>query len=261
MIRGRLPKVFIAPAAFYKEYPQFGGDGLIVRDAADKLGMECGTIPTRSTGGLDVNAEIIGRTLADQDGDGFILVTLSKGGADARIAFEQGHIPQGKVAAWLQIGGLIHGTPLATHLLQGGWWRRALLTGYLAYTSASRELVSDLVSGEGSRLSRRAMAPDGVTVINMVGFPLARHLSGNLRSRHSRLAEFGPNDGCTLIRDAIVEPGLVLPIWGANHYFQHPVMPRCALALLKYLRIRLSADNSSGSSFNPPIHPRRECEA
>ena len=78
-------------------------------------------------------------------------------------------------------------------------------------------------------------ANPGLLVINVVGFPLTFHLNGTTRARHKQLAACGPNDGSTLLRDAIVEPGLVYPVWGADHYFRVPQASRLLYQLFPYL--------------------------
>ena len=64
--------------------------------------------------------------------------------------------------------------------------------------------------------------PPHLTVIRVVGFPLRRHLSHPWAPRgHARLAPLGPNDGGgLLLADAVAGPGLVYPVWGADHYLQ-----------------------------------------
>jgi hypothetical protein len=56
-----------------------------------------------------------------------------------------------------------------------------------------------------------------------------------VRRRHQKLAYLGPNDGSTLLRDAIVETGLIYPVWGADHYFQIPEASQILYRLFLYL--------------------------
>jgi len=231
-------KVLIVPAMFYKEYPRYGGDGRVIKSAADTLGIPCQMIPLHSTGGIMSNAEVLGRAINSEPEENIILVSLSKGGADARVAFERGFIHPGKVKIWIQIAGIVHGTPLANHLA-GNWWWRMLLKGYLRYRHAGHDLINELCRGPKHLLRGRARAPEGVTVINIVGFPLRQHLSGSLVGRHKQLAKFGPNDGCILLRDSFVEPGFVLPIWGENHYFQNPDLSELMVKVLRHAAVNL----------------------
>ncbi len=218
-----MPRVLIVPAAFYVEYPQFGGDGQLVRQVASRLGIDAAVIPVPSLGSVTENAEVVSRVLATEGDGSVLLVSLSKGGADVRVALERTPELARKVRLWMQVGGLVRGTPLADRIL-GSRWRRWMMRAFLARYGASPDLLPELAHAPGSLLAAPFRAPDGLRVINVIACPLSSHLRGGLRRRHRRLADRGPNDGSTLLRDAIVEPGLVYPVWGASHYFRHPRM-------------------------------------
>src|SRR5687768_2772923 len=69
----RLPgKLFVAPAAFYREYPQFGGDGLLARQIGAEFGMETDLLAVPSAGSVVENARAIRRALLDEP-DGSVL--------------------------------------------------------------------------------------------------------------------------------------------------------------------------------------------
>lgn len=230
-------KLLVAPAAFYREYPHFGGDGLLARQIAAEFGLAADLIPVPGAGSVTDNARLIRGALEAEPDGSVLLVSFSKGGADVRLALcDPGGAAAGsKVRAWLQFGGLVHGTPLSDSLLDSNWWRRGLVRGYLAYTRAGAGFVRELAHGPGALLAAPAVAPPGLRVINVVGFPLTSHLAGNVRARHARLAALGPNDGSTLLRDAIVEPGLVYPVWGTDHYLRAPELSRLLYRLFIYL--------------------------
>src|SRR3712207_5662378 len=56
--------VLVAPATLYREFPEFGGDGLLVRQIAADFGLDAALLPVPSTGTVAENAEIIRRLLA-----------------------------------------------------------------------------------------------------------------------------------------------------------------------------------------------------
>jgi hypothetical protein len=229
-------KLLVAPAAFWKQYPQYGGDGCLVRQIAEAFGMETRVAPVPSTASVSRAADVLVDELSREPDRGVILASLSKGGADVRIALERRPELARKLWAWLQIAGVVHGTPVVNDLLTSPWWRRGIVSGYLACTRADPQFVRELAWGDAATLLRgRATAPAGVMVINVVGFPLACHLAGNSRKRHQRMAPLGPNDGSTLLRDAIVDGGFVYPVWGADHYMRVPQVRRLLYRLFTYL--------------------------
>ena len=150
-----------------------------------------------------------------------------------RVALERTPELSRKLRLWVQVGGLVHGTPLADRILRS-WWQRGLMRAYLARYGGDLRLLRELTHATGSLLAAPFRVPDGLPVINVIACPLSSHLRGGLRRRHRRLAAGGPNDGSTLLRDAIVEPGFVYPIWGADHYFRHPEMREIIQKLLTW---------------------------
>ncbi len=228
-------RLLIAPAAFWREYPQLGADGAAVLALARALGISAERIPTHSTGGVTENARIIREALAKEADGSIILVSLSKGGADVRVALEEGGAPLRKVRAWINVCGLVHGTPLVDQFFSGPWWRRMMVRAFLARHRADFRLVRELGHAPGSPLSARAVAPEGIHVINVIACPLSEHTSGALAKRHRQLSALGPNDGSTLLTDAIVNGGVIYPVWGADHYFRTPDAPNLIRRILLHL--------------------------
>lgn len=228
-------RVLLAPAAFWREYPQFGADGAAVLAVARALGMDAEMIRTPSTGSVSENARIIRKALAKEEDGSVVLVSLSKGGADVRVALEQGGEARRKVRAWINVCGLVHGTPLVDEIFAGPWWRRLAVRAFLARWRADFELIRELRHAPGSPLAARATAPEGVYVVNVVACPLSNHVTGSIAKRHRQLAALGPNDGSTLLHDAIVDGGVIYPVWGADHYFRTPEAPELIRRILLHL--------------------------
>jgi hypothetical protein len=227
-LRGR---VLIAPGAFYLEHPRFGSDGRIVREAAAPFGLNVELIRVPSLGTVRENAAVIRQrleALAD-DAEAVVLVSLSKGGADARLAIEQMGTPPRALRAWINVCGLVNGTPVVDRILSHWWWRAAT-NAYVALRGGSRGVLPAIASS-----STRAVAPRGVFVINVVAFPMRRHLFGISHVHHRYMAARGPSDGLALLRDEIIEPGVTLPVWGSDHYFRLPGVPDVLNRLFRYL--------------------------
>jgi hypothetical protein len=162
-------------------------------------------------------------------------VTLSKGGSDTRIALERHPRLSQKLRAWINVCGLIRGTPISDSLLGTRWYHRGLLKGYLAYTRAHPDFVKELSSEPGALLGCPLNLPPGLRVINVIGLPLNEHLAPNARLRHARMAHLGPNDGSTLLHHAIIPGGEVYPVWGADHFMRTPEVPAILQRLLLYV--------------------------
>jgi hypothetical protein len=228
-------RLLLAPAAFWREYPQFGADGAAVLAVARALGIDAEMIRTPSTGSVSENAHVIRQALAKEADGSVILASLSKGGADVRVALEQDPALTRKVRAWINVCGILHGSPLVDEMLDGPWWRRLAIRAFLARWRAGFGLIRELRHGPGAPLFARATAPAGVYVVNVVACPLSTHTAGAITKRHRTLGSIGPNDGSTLLHDAIVDGGVIYPVWGADHYFRTPAAPVLIRRILLHL--------------------------
>lgn len=214
-------KLLIVPAHFYREQPGYGGDGTIVRRVATALGLDVELIATPSTGSLPEAVRLVSEALRSEPAP-VTLVTLSKGGADVRVALEDDPSLAAKVQVWVNLCGLVQGSPLLREIVENPFWQRALMRTLFRTQGMDMEVLRDLTGAPETRLTRPLALPEGLRVVSVVGVPLACHLSGSVLARYHRLSPLGPNDGSALIREAIVEPGTVYPLWGADHYFRVP---------------------------------------
>jgi hypothetical protein len=226
--------LLVAPAAFYREHPRYGGDGRLVREVASRFGVESTTIGVASGGSVSDNARTIAEALLRSDGRPLVLVSMSKGAADLRVALESLGSRAPSVRAWVQVCGLAAGSPFADAILSSVV-RCAATRAYFAYHGANFQAVRELSTAPGALLRGRPRAPDGCLVVNVVAVPLSHHLTGNARRRYALLSRFGPNDGGGLLLDSVVEPGLIYPVWGTDHYFQLASAERLLTRLFLYL--------------------------
>jgi hypothetical protein len=238
----------IVPGAFYIERPDTGGDGRWLMDLATALGCPCKRIPLLSVGTPAQNAEIILRWLAQQLDEKIILVSLSKGGADVKMALQTPAAAQTfrKVVAWVNVSGTLNGSPSADWVLAGTlqkwvfqylyWWR-----------GRNFEFMRDLRHQPGGPLDFKLCLPPTMKLLSILGFPLRRHLSHRYaRWCHRAIAPLGPNDSTVLLADALAWPGLIYPVWGADHYLQPESDTRSLVAaVLQYLGEELELFDSS----------------
>lgn len=239
---GALPqlrgKLLIAPALFYREFPEFGGDGWLIQQIARRFGLEVALFPLPSAGSIRESVPIIQETLAREPDGSVIIVSLSKGSAEVGLALAAGEPTTRKVRAWLSICGLLRGFPTFNVYFEESRFRafwRGVIGLYFRYMGGQQAAITDLMHGPGTLLDAPPVAPPGVPTLSVLGFPLRSHLSGTLKNRHRQLAPRGPNDGFGLLRDGMVEGSLVYPVWAANHYFRFPGSARLLYQLFLHL--------------------------
>jgi hypothetical protein len=214
----------IAPGAFYVEFPHTGADGRLLREEAARMGMRSELVPLRSFGRLADNARILTDWLSARPSDErIILVSLSKGGSDVKTALAgpaAGRVFR-NVAVWINLSGLLRGTPLADWVFRNQlrtlWFR--LLLWWRGYDFA---VIRELSYGPGTPLAGDLRLPRHLRAMHVVGFPLERHLTNALARRCSRrVKSLGPNDGAGIVlADVARIAGSVYPVWGADHYLR-----------------------------------------
>jgi hypothetical protein len=230
--------VAIAPGAFYREFPHTGADGRLLRETAEKFGCRTELIPASSTGSLAENARVILDWLHGHRQQPVILASVSKGGSDIKLALSLPGAEEAfqHVAAWISVCGILDGSPNVHWLL-----RRPLRCAFYRTLFRLRgynfDVIRDLRHGPGAPLDFPLRIPPHIAAMHVVGFPLTSHLTNRLsRTLHGRIAAEGPNDGAIRLIDACRWPGVVYPVWGADHYLRPSwELRHLAKALFAYL--------------------------
>jgi hypothetical protein len=230
----------IVPGAFYVEFPHTGADGQLLREEAAKFGCCSELVPLPSFGSLAGNARILCEWLSARPEGPVLLASLSKGGADVKMALARPEAADAfrNVVCWINLSGLLQGTPLVDWLfaskLRSLWFRLLFwLRGY------DFRIIPELARGSDTPLNFELRLPPHLKAIHVVGFPLVRHLSNALARRcFHRAQHLGPNDGAGIVlADVGRLPGLVYPVWGADHYLRPAELDvrEIARRILQYL--------------------------
>ena len=230
--------VAVVPAAFYRENPGSGADGRLIRQAAGHLGLRAEMVPLLSKGTLAENSKIILDWLANHRGEKIILISLCKGGADVKFALgapnAQKHFCD--VSDWINICGTLNGSPVAEWLL-ATTPRFFVAWLYCKCRGHDIAFLGELAPSRQSPLAQPLKLPESMRLINIVGFPLRRHLTNRfMRLCYQRVSRQGPTDGGVLLADACRLPGMIYPVWGADHYLRPESRARQIIAtILEYL--------------------------
>jgi hypothetical protein len=242
----------VVPGACYAEYPQTGADGRRLLDNAASWGCRAERLPVASFGSLAANARTICTWLDDRPEEPVLLISLSKGAADLKTALTRPEAPRAfrNVRAWVNLSGITHGTPLVSWFLNHPF--RSLMIRLLCWHRGYQvSVLQELDRRRGGPLDQELVLPLPFPVIHVVGFPLNYHLTRRARRGHRRLMPLGANDGGgILLGDLSRLPGLIYPVWGADHYLQ-PNWDICPLIG----RIVQAARDGCGAMV-----PKRLCE-
>ncbi|MCB1176739.1 MAG: hypothetical protein KDK36_04075 [Leptospiraceae bacterium] len=232
-----LPKfdgeVWILPAGFYRDIPEFDGDGELIRKIGTHFGLKSRLIELDPKGTISANSEIIIEELSKDTPENLFLFSISKGTADLRIALEKKPELQSKIKSWVSIGGLFKNNPLADKVLNKNTISLLLQKTVLQILGIPMEFISEFSSKTG-------ILKDEVNIIvknqiNVIAVPLPSHMQGNILKRYKILAHHGPNDGYSLLLDSSLPSGLIYPIWGTDHYFRSSLLNDCIYKVFYYL--------------------------
>ena len=206
---------------FYKDNPITGADGEPVRKVLRYVNMPHGNIPIGQDSSVETNAKTICKFIQDFKGsEKIILYGTSKGGSDIKKSIELCGNEKyfSNVKAWLNVAGLLKGTELVTNYTDT--LRKRLFLRFLTFLYGySYQGLYDIRKSEDSTLSFELKIPNNFYVLNIIGVPLSTHISLRAFPNYLQLKPYGPNDGLTLLPDAIIPEGDILPLWGNDHYF------------------------------------------
>jgi hypothetical protein len=215
--------IAVVPGAFHRENRDTGADGSRVLAIARELGCAAEVIPLPGFGRIDDNARLLSHWLSARPERHIALVSLSKGGTDVKrtLALPGAARAFARVKLWVSFSGIVQGTPLIAWLRRRPlrWWSVHVLLWLRRHPVRT---LHDLCHESGRPLASWPATPPHLRIVHVCGVPLRRHLQHRWAPRaYSRLLPLGPNDaGGILLGSLSKVPGIVCPIWGADHYLQ-----------------------------------------
>jgi len=219
--------VLLVPGWLYRRHPETGAALEEELRTMRRLGVSAERVATSENGSVEANARIISATIRAVRDDRMIIVSASKGGPETLLALQALQPDEReRVAAWINVGGILHGTALADKALA---IPRRWLTGLLLLRHC--EGVVSMTTYAAN--SRQQLPLDDVMIVNFVAIPLSGDLTAETRSGYCALREHGPNDGLTLITDAIQPHSLTITALGSDHFFRSLPAEKRAIALLE----------------------------
>ncbi len=224
------------PGLFYRAHPWTGAD---LSSIEATLGRPVALVETGEVDSVERNAATIAAALraAPEDGQALLVFSASKGSADLHQALLEDPSLAGRVALWIDLVGLIAGTPLTD---PGIAPEEIAALGLPAPTARS-------MSAAARALSARAPLPASVRAVHVVGFPTSGAISPAAQAGFERLRPFGPNDGFLLLETFLHAPGRVLAVRDADHYLRVADVQPQLLALLSALLDEVAGERSASA--------------
>jgi len=226
IIARRLAQLHIAvlrvPGLLYRSHPQSGGN---LEAVNHWLGEDVPLADVDEVGTVEGNAEVVAAAIrrAAKDGETVALLSASKGSADVLAALETHPELGSRVAIWIDLVGILEGTPLTNP------GSRALEASDSWLPPATAASMSEKVRRDAA--SRRSF-PEAVRAIHVAAFPTAEHVSADASDAFRLLRNRGPTDGYVLLDAYLRAPGRVLVLRGTDHYLRTPRLPPLVAAAM-----------------------------
>jgi hypothetical protein len=228
------------PGLLYRSHPETGAD---LAALAGWLGVPVGLIATDELGTVEANAALVARELRGGKGSGrSVVFSASKGSAEVRGALESNPALGKRVPIWIDLVGVLEGTPLLDR--DSGLASTASWLPPAVARSLSAEVRREAILWTGFPVDTRA--------VHVAAFPAAADVSERAQRSFAWLRGLGPNDGYVLLDAYLRAPGRVLVEHGVDHYLGAATdLDEKLLALLRVLVAELASGPRRGELDGP----------
>jgi hypothetical protein len=213
-----------------------GSDFSVPRRLIDKLGIDDELILVPSNGSVIQSADVIAESILQHSNMGKKIVVVGASAAGPAIHYTLGklleHEQMESVVAWVNLGGILHGSPLIDYFQR--WPQKLVLNVALAlYGWDNEEIMSMSAARSRERIKTLELPPD-IVVINYLGLSLTGSLSRLSTYKYPIIAGEGPNDGLTPLVDIIAPGSMTLVATRSDHYFaEDPDIDKKTIAMIK----------------------------
>ncbi|MFQ5961010.1 MAG: hypothetical protein ACE5K9_02710 [Candidatus Methylomirabilales bacterium] len=213
--------IVFVPGYGYKQDPTTGADFALQRRIMNQAGFKTVLVETDEIGTIAKNAAILADELArlEKHYEKIILVSTSKAGPEVALTIGKLMAPEQltHVKAWVSIGGLLRGSPIADQAWT--WPKRWLTTIAFFFEGLNTDVVKDLRTDKRKEIFAQLHFPENILLIQYVGAPLSGHIGEHVEGRYNDMRNDGPNDGLTLLADEIIEGSIVITDIGLDHFY------------------------------------------
>jgi hypothetical protein len=226
-------KILFIPGFHYLSDPTSGADFSNQRRLMRELGLNVQLAATEEDGTIEENAEIIGRIVRSESRthSKLILVSTSKAGPETALALGRILRPDEttSVRAWLSVGGLLRGTPLADRVTT---WPKSWIARILFWLEGTDfRSVPGLTTSASRKRMNCIRLPPKILVVQYVAAPLSGDIAEDVKGRYTYLRKYGPNDGLTLLADELVPDGITIVELSFDHFYRDPEINLKSMAI------------------------------
>lgn len=215
-----------------------GADFAQPRKLATGFGLDNVLVELPPTGSVEENARVLAASIAKHAATGkrLLLAGASSAGPAIHLALGEGlgRDESAAVKAWLNLGGILQGSPLVDYLQR--WPQRWLFNVVAWFKDWDRSAILSMGTAPSRERFQRLNPDPRILVVNYLGVPLSGQVGRFSRDKYPLLRAEGPNDGLTLAADVIAPDSLTIVALGRDHFFaEDPQIDVKTLALMKLM--------------------------
>jgi len=215
-----------------------GADFAQPRKLASNIGFENYLVPLVSAGSVEENAKVLQATVHKhaQSGKKILIAGASSAGPVIHLALGEmmSDVELKPIKAWLNLGGILQGSPLLDFLQEGP--RRAFFELVVWAEGWRKEAIFSMNTNQSRRRFERLKKNPGILVVNYMGVPLSGQLSKYSKDKYPLLKTIGPNDGLTLLTDIIAPNSMTIVSLGNDHFIaEDPQINKKTVALMELI--------------------------
>jgi hypothetical protein len=226
--------VFI-PGLFYKTHPETKGDLREAERLVQSMGVATDRVESGDADTVEANAQCIADFIVQHKNDRreLILVSASKGGPEVLYALGK-LVPKAaahRVRAWVSIGGVLRGSPVADQYLSAPRaWLANIAAWWMGFPS---DMVASLSTGRSLARFAELSMPKHIQILHYVAVPLSGTITREVRDPYETMQPHGPSDGFTLLTDELLPGGKVITDIGLDHRYADPRIAAKTAALTR----------------------------
>ena len=225
-----------------------GSDFAAPRRLIDKLGIENHLVLVPPNGSVMQSADLIAASVTRHSGNDKKIVIVGASAAGPSIHYTLGklldHDELESVVAWINLGGILHGSPLVDYFQE--WPQKIALNLAIAWLGWDHEEIMTMSASRSRERVKMLNLPPDLLVINYLGLSLTGNLSSLSTYKYPLIADQGPNDGLTPLVDIIAPDSMTLIATRSDHYFaEDPEIELKTIAILKTVLEMIESGNSN----------------
>jgi len=237
--------ILFVPGWAYQSNGHVTGANLeIPRQIVSAAGFENHLVPIDEFGSVTASAAIVAEQILQHGQKKLVIVSASSAGPAVAMALGMPNAKTEQVAAWLNIGGVLRGTPVVDYFRP--WPKSWLLKIAGLVEGWQHSAIRSLSVQESKPRFATLVMPQHVTIVNYIGIPFSGDITPFAQKFYPILKKQGPNDGLTLITDALA-PGYTIMAIGSDHFVREdPEIDNKTAALLSTVFRLIDLDEGAG---------------